>query len=75
MYNIHFLPGNHTIKRKFADLRKLRSVLRGLYPHVRLPYLEPEGWLTSSEGKDSETLAKYKWMVVDFLKYAIMRNP
>lgn len=41
MYYIHFLPGNHVIKRKFADLRKLRSLLHGLYPHIRLPFLEP----------------------------------
>lgn len=39
LYYIHFLPGNHTIKRKFADLRKLRSLLHSLYPHIRLPYL------------------------------------
>ena len=46
-----------------------------LYPQIRLPYLEPEGWLVnSSEGKDPETLNKYKYMVVEFLKYVTMRN-
>ncbi len=34
-------------------------------PHLRLPYLEPEGWLmNSSEGKDPEMLIKYKWMAI-----------
>ncbi len=39
LYYIHFTPGNHVIQRKFTDFRKLRSLLHGLYPHIRLPYL------------------------------------
>ena len=41
MYFVHFLPGNHVIQRKFSDFRKLRSLLHSMYPHIRLPYIEP----------------------------------
>ena len=53
VYHIQFNPGNHVIQRKFNDFRKLRTIIQKIYPHIRLPYLEPEGWLVnSSEGKD-----------------------
>jgi hypothetical protein len=74
LYHVKFTPGDHVIERKFSDFRKLRGILRTIFPHVRIPYLEPEGWVTTSEGKDTEMLAKYKWMILDFLKYIIMRH-
>ena len=75
LYHIKFNPCNHIIQRKFNDFRKLRVILHKLYPHIRLPYLEPEGWLVnSSEARDPETLNNYKYMVVEFLKYVCMRN-
>lgn len=53
LYHIQFSPCNHVIQRKFNDFRKLRTILQKIYPHIRLPYLEPEGWLVNScEAKD-----------------------
>lgn len=49
-------------------------LLQKYYPFLRLPYLEPEGWLNSSEGRDSETLIKYKWMVEEFIKYCLLKS-
>lgn len=63
LYHISFPPTQHIVKRKFSDLRKVRSLLQKFYPFLRFPYLEPEGWISSSEGRDPETLTKYKWMV------------
>jgi len=48
LYHIKFIPSQHKIERKFSDLRRLRFILQKLYPFLRLPYLEPEGWIGSS---------------------------
>lgn len=74
LYHITFTPCQITIHRKFTDLIKLRTILRRLYPFLRLPYLESEGWLSSSEGKDPETLTKYKWMVEEFIRFIIVKS-
>ena len=63
VYHISFPPTKHVVKRKFSDFRKVRNILQKLYPFLRLPYLEPEGWINSSEGRDPDTLQKYKWMI------------
>jgi hypothetical protein len=74
LYHITFSPCQITIQRKYSDLARLRAVLQRLFPFLRLPFLESEGWLGSSEGKDPETLAKYKWMVEEFLRYVIVKS-
>jgi hypothetical protein len=48
LYHITFSPCQHTIQRKFSDFLKMRAILRRLYPFLRLPHLESEGWLGSS---------------------------
>jgi len=39
LYHISFSPCQHVIQRKFADLRKARSILQKMFPFLRLPYL------------------------------------
>lgn len=74
LYHISFPPTQHVVKRKFTDLRKVRNILQKFYPFLRLPYLEAEGWMSSSEGRDPETLAKYKWMVEEFIRYVLLKS-
>lgn len=74
LYYISFIPTQIVIERRFNDLRKLRSILSKMFPFIRFPYLEPEGWLTSSEGKDPEILTKYKWMVEEFMRFILLRS-
>ena len=75
LYHIKFNPCGHVLQRKFNDFRKLRIILQKIYPHIRMPYLEPEGWLVNtSEGRDQDTLNKFKYMIIEFLKYITMRN-
>lgn len=74
LYHITFTPCQITINRRYADLLKLRAILQRLFPFLRLPFLEAEGWLGSSEGKDPETLTKYKWMVEEFMRFVIVKS-
>lgn len=30
--------------------------------------------MSSSEGRDPETLAKYKWMVEEFIRYILLKS-
>jgi hypothetical protein len=47
MFHLKVLPANIVCKRNLEDFQKLRRNLEGVYPGVRLPYLEKLGWLDS----------------------------
>ena len=48
MYNAKVLPSDKIIKRNYQDFLKLRNTLNKLYPGIQLPYLEKEGWISTT---------------------------